>query len=235
MRTARRTVGPDEGTGRRGVHCSVARLGDILAPTMPSRLFLSQTVLDRWLSDGTADVSGDTLTILAADHKFDLKTAVLFEKEVTESGDPHGLLGRVKDLEQIAALGGDYSVGTVIVGDEAYEVTDGFAGIAVHGDLFPALQSLAPPAPSTGRKTDPDLVTAVGASSPGSVDGGAAETAAGATSPGGTSPGGTSPGETGTPSAAGDLAAALGSATQGGAPGKENELDLLARFFLEKR
>lgn len=185
---------------------------------MPSRLFLSQTVLDRWLSDGTADVSGDTLTILAADHKFDLKTAVLFEKEVTESSDKHGLLGRVKDLDQIAEMGGDYSVGTVIVGDEAYEVTDGFAGVAMHGDLLPALASLAPPPPSTGRTTDPDLVTAVGASSPEEA------TAAGATSPGATSPG-ASP----TPSAAGDLAAALG----GG--GKENELDLLARFFLEKR
>jgi hypothetical protein len=114
-------------------------------PTMPTRLFLSQTVLDRWLSDGTADVSGDTLTILAADHKFDLKTAVLFEKEVTESGDKHTLLGKVKDLEQIAELGGDYSAGTVIVGDEAYEVTDGFAGVAVQGDLLPALASLAPP------------------------------------------------------------------------------------------
>ncbi|MBN8612868.1 MAG: hypothetical protein J0L92_19895 [Deltaproteobacteria bacterium] len=189
---------------------------------MPSRLFLSQSMLDRWLSDGTADVSGDTLTILAAEHKFDLKTAVLFEKEVTDSNDKHALIGRVKDVDQIAEMGGDYSVGTVIVGDEAYEVTDGFAGIAVQGDLQPALASLAPPPPSTGRTTDPDLVTAAGTSSPGALD----ATAAGATSPGETSPGATSPG---------DLASAIGAATPGGAPAKENELDLLARFFLEKR
>jgi hypothetical protein len=211
-------------------------------PTMPTRLFLSQTVLDRWLSDGTADVSGDTLTILAADHKFDLKTAVLFEKEVTESGDKHTLLGKVKDLEQIAELGGDYSAGTVIVGDEAYEVTDGFAGVAVQGDLLPALASLAPPAPSTGRTTDPDLATAVGMTAPSS----AGATAPGATSPGSTAAGTTAAGTTAagttgagiTPSpsstAPGDLAAALGSAS-GGPVAKENELDLLARFFLEKR
>lgn len=191
-------------------------------PTMPTRLFLSQSLLDRWLSEGTADVSGDTLTILAADHKFDLKTAVLFEKEVTESGDKHTLLGKVKDLDQIAELGGDYSAGTVIVGDEAYEVTDGFAGIAVQGDLLPALASLTPPPPSTGRTTDPDLATAVGMTAPSAV---------GATSPGATSPGATSSAGSTAP---GDLAAAIGSAS-GGPVAKENELDLLARFFLEKR
>ena len=119
-------------------------IGEISSAPMPARLFLSQSVLDRWLSDGTADVSGETLTIQPAAHKFELKTAVLFEREVTESGDKHGLLGRVKDLEQITALGGDYSVGTVIVGEEAYEVTDGFAGTAMHEeDLLPALASLA--------------------------------------------------------------------------------------------
>jgi len=193
-----------------------------------ARLFLSQSILDRWLSDGTADVSGDTLTIQPDDRRFDLKTAVLFEKEVTESGDPHGLVGKVKDLDQLAELGGDYSVGTVIIGDEAYEVTDGFAGAPLQPDVLPGLASL-PPEPN--RKTDPDALLA-----------GPDPTVVGATSPGATSPGATSPGATssgasaGAPSAAGDLAAAIGSATgssSGGAK-SESELDLLARFFLEK-
>ena len=184
----------------------------------PARLFLSQSILDRWLSDGTADVTGDTLTIQPDDRKFDLKTAVLFEKEVTESGDPHGLIGKVKDLEQIAELGGDYSVGTVIVGDEAYEVTDGFAGAPLQGDLLHSVASLAPP--SAGPKTDPE-----------GLRGDA--TAVGSTSPGTTSPGASSPGAA---SAAGDLAAAIGSAAGSSAGGvkSESELDLLARFFLEK-
>ena len=198
-----------------------------------ARLFLSQSILDRWLSDGTADVSGDTLTIQPDDRRFDLKTAVLFEKEVTESGDPHGLVGKVKDLEQLAELGGDYSAGTVIIGDEAYEVTDGFAGAALQPDVLPGLASL-PPEPN--RKTDPDALLA-----------GSDRTAVGATSPGATSPGATSSGATssgatpvdagaGAVSAAGDLAAAIGSATGSSAGGakSESELDLLARFFLEK-
>ncbi len=219
----------------------------------PARLFLSQSILDRWLSDGTADVSGDTLTIQPDDRRFDLKTAVLFEKEVTESGDPHGLVGKVKDLEQLAELGGDYSAGTVIIGDEAYEVTDGFAGAALQPDVLPGLASL-PPEPN--RKTDPDALlagsdrTAVGATSPGATSPGA--TSPGASSPGATSSGATSSGATsagatsadatsadagpGAVSAAGDLAAAIGSATGSSAGGakSESELDLLARFFLEK-
>lgn len=173
---------------------------------MAARLFISQSVLDRWLSDAAVDVTGDTLTLLADDHQFALTTAVLFEKEVTEAGDPHGLLGKVKDLEQIAALGGDYSAGTVIVGDEAYEVTDGFAGVAVQGNLMPALASLPPP-PMSAREAE--LTTSVDTAAPTSVA--AAQ------------------------SAAGDLAAAIGAATPGAASTKENELDLLARFFLEKR
>jgi hypothetical protein len=176
----------------------------------PARLFVSQSVLDRWLSDGTADVAGDTLTILPDERRFELKTAVLFEKELTESGDPHELLGKVKDLDQITELGGDYSAGSVILGDQAYEVTEGFVGEAQAGDALPALASIAPPARPT---TDPDLPaadpTAVGMRSPDDTSDEAAAVAAA------------------------DLASALGAASGGGKG--ENELDLLARFFLERR
>ncbi len=185
-----------------------------------ARLFVSQSLLDRWLTDGTADVSGDTLTIMPDERQFELKTAVLFEREVTESGDPRELVGKVKDLDQIAELGGDYSVGTVILGDEAYEVTDGFAGEAVTGDVFPALASIAPPA---RPKTDPDL-GGPDRASPDMAAADAALTAVGMTSPDDTSDDG---------GVASDLAAAIGTATGGAKP--DNELDLLARFFLERR
>ncbi|GAB4210669.1 MAG: hypothetical protein OHK0013_31550 [Sandaracinaceae bacterium] len=172
----------------------------------PARLFVSQSVLDRWLSDGTADLSGDTLTILPDERRFELKTAVLFEKELTESGDPHELLGKVKDLEQIAELGGDYSAGSVILGDYAYEVIEGFVGEAQTGDALPALASIAPPArPRSGSGLAAADTTAVGMSSPDATAEGAAA----------------------------DLASALGAAS--GAGKGDNELDLLARFFLERR
>lgn len=175
---------------------------------MIDRLFISQSVLDRWLEDGTGDVSGDRLTLFAAKQELDLTTAVLFEREVTESGDPHELVGKVKDLAQIEAMGGDYSVGTVIVGDEAYEVIDGFAGSPVEGGLEHTLDSLRPP-PSEGAEPAEAAGAGEGA--------GAAE-----------------PTDLEGRTSGSDLASALGS-TAGEGADKEAELDLLARFFLEKR
>jgi hypothetical protein len=93
-----------------------------------NRLFVSQSVLDRWLGDGSVEVDGETMTTLPDKRGFSLKTAVLFRSELTGAGDPSELIGRVKDLEQIAALGGDYSAGSVILGDLAYEVAEGFVG-----------------------------------------------------------------------------------------------------------
>lgn len=172
-----------------------------------ARLFLSQAVLDRWLTDGTADVRGDTLTFGPEKRAFRLKTAVLFEREVTGAGDPHELLGKVKDLDQLAELGGDYSAGSVVLGESAYEVIEGFTGEALHGEVLPVLTSLSRP-PSALATDDP--------------------TAVGVTAPGTTSPGRSSPGRL--DAAISAVADAPSDSTQA-----ENELDLLARFFLEKR
>ena len=68
---------------------------------------------------------------------------------------------RVKDLEQIAALGGDYSEGSVIVGDLAYEVVDGLVGAPID-------------AKATKANADDDLTEAVrraaGAERPAELD-----------------------------------------------------------------
>lgn len=93
-----------------------------------NRLFLSQAVLDRWLGEGRVEVEGEVMTLLPDRRAFCLKTAVFFQNELTGAGDTPDLLGRVKDLDQLGALGGDYSAGSVIVGDLAYEVAEGFVG-----------------------------------------------------------------------------------------------------------
>jgi hypothetical protein len=96
-----------------------------------SRLFMSQTTLDQWLTEGRVDVDGETLTSHPEERRFTLKTAVCFVEELTGAGDPHSLVGRVKDLEQIEALGGEYASGSVILGDNAYTVVEGFVGLAL--------------------------------------------------------------------------------------------------------
>lgn len=111
-----------------------------------NRLFVSQAVLDRWLGEERVEVTGEELTLLPERHRFDLKTAVLFREEVTGAGDSLGLIGRVKDLDQIAALGGDYASGSVIMGDLAYDVVEGLVGTPVvkpAEDLSSAIGGLA--------------------------------------------------------------------------------------------
>jgi hypothetical protein len=98
------------------------------APMGDNRLFLSQAVLDRWLGEDRVEVEGEVMTTLPDRRAFCLKTAVLFQNELTGAGDTPDLIGRVKDLDQISALGGDYAAGSVIVGDLAYEVAEGFVG-----------------------------------------------------------------------------------------------------------
>ncbi len=93
-----------------------------------NRLFLSQGILDRWLGEGRVEVDGEIMTTLPDRREFGIKTAVLFQNELTGAGDTPDLIGRVKDLDQLNALGGDYSAGSVILGDLAYEVAEGFVG-----------------------------------------------------------------------------------------------------------
>ncbi|AKF09033.1 hypothetical protein [Sandaracinus amylolyticus] len=93
-----------------------------------NRLFVSQSKLDQWLSEELVDVDGEVMTTKNDGNRFNLKTAVLFLEEVTGAGDPSDLIGKVKDLEQIQTVGGEYASGSVILGDHAYNVVEGFVG-----------------------------------------------------------------------------------------------------------
>jgi hypothetical protein len=92
-----------------------------------NRLFVPQDMLDLWVADQKATVAGTELSLQG--DSFDLKPAVLFLRDVSETGDPHGLVGRVKDQVQLASLGAEHYMGSVILGDSAYDVRDGFIGI----------------------------------------------------------------------------------------------------------
>ena len=67
--------------------------------------------------------------------------------EVAEGTDPNGLVGKVKTLEQIAELGGDQHSDSLVLGDNAYQVVEGFVGDA-HEE---AGQSAAPSIGSIGN------------------------------------------------------------------------------------
>jgi hypothetical protein len=93
-----------------------------------NRVFFPQQALDTWLEQGRVALVGDELTITPEGRRFLLTSAVRFMAEVAEGRDPHDLVGKVKDLEQVAMLCGEHSVSTVIIGDYAYDVIEGFLG-----------------------------------------------------------------------------------------------------------
>lgn len=98
----------------------------------PNRVFIPQEALDLWLSEDRVAIDGETLTLRPEGQRFALKTAVRFMAEVAGGGDRKELVGRVKDLDQIAALGGEYVSGSVVLDPDAYEVVEGFVGTPLH-------------------------------------------------------------------------------------------------------
>jgi hypothetical protein len=108
-----------------------------------NRLFVSQARLETWLAEGRVEMEGDVMTSLPERNRFRLKTAVLFLEEVTGAGDPHRLIGKVKDLDQLASLGGEYAAGSVVLGDRAYNVVEGFVGEPLAERAAPVGEDLA--------------------------------------------------------------------------------------------
>jgi hypothetical protein len=95
-----------------------------------NRAFIAQDTLDVWLAEERVSLDGDVLKLLpaATGPAFLLTTAVYFQAEVTTGEDPLGLCGRVKTLPRINEMGGEHVPGSVVIGDNAYEVRDGFLG-----------------------------------------------------------------------------------------------------------
>jgi hypothetical protein len=95
-----------------------------------NRAFMLQETLDVWLAEEHVSLDGDVLKLLSEPNgpAFLLTTAVYFQAEVTTGEDPLGLCGKAKELTKVVELGGEHVPGSVIIGDNAYEVRDGFLG-----------------------------------------------------------------------------------------------------------
>src|SRR5688572_8107541 len=108
-----------------------------------NRLFVPQQMLDQWLSEDRVEVQGEVMITKPEGQKLTLATAVLFKSEVTGTEDQHELIGRVKDVEQLAAIGAEHYADSVILGDNAYQVVEGFAGTPIIEDNVAIGHSLA--------------------------------------------------------------------------------------------
>lgn len=68
------------------------------------------------------------MTLSGDGRSFRLRPALRFMKVSGDGADPNALLGKVKTLSDVTALGGEQFMESVILGDTAYDVQSGFLG-----------------------------------------------------------------------------------------------------------
>lgn len=107
---------------------------------MPA-VFIAQGTLQQWADAGKVRLDDTTLFLLKEQREVLLRPAVRFTRLTVGEADPHGLLGKVKSSEQLGELGAEHYLDSVILGDLAYEVVEGFLGDLQGGRAAPA----APP------------------------------------------------------------------------------------------
>lgn len=90
-----------------------------------ARVFAPQEALESWLTTGRAEVEGDLLTLDG--ERFRAVPSVRFLAEVAGGGDRMKLVGLVKSNAQLDALGAEHSGSSVVLGDDAYEVVEGYS------------------------------------------------------------------------------------------------------------
>ncbi len=127
---------------------------------MADYLFVPQSVLDRWSEHGKVVVEGNVLTILGENKDFSLTSAVRFIK--MEAGeDAAGLLKKVKTTDALKLMGAEHYRESVILGEVAYAVQQGFLADANALRRAAAASNPPPtnaaPAPSRGALAAPPL------------------------------------------------------------------------------
>jgi hypothetical protein len=127
---------------------------------MADYLFVPQSVLDKWSEQGRIQVDGNVLTILGEQKSFALTSAVRFIK--MEAGDDKvGLLAKVKTTDALKQMGAEHYMESVILGESAYQVQQGFLADAnalrraAAASQAAAAKSGSAPAPGAGGATAP--------------------------------------------------------------------------------
>ena len=91
-------------------------------------MFFPQAALDEWVAEDTVEVDGAELIIRAEGRRYGIVEAVRVLREVTDTGDPFELVGKVKSVAQLDERGAELLDTSMILGDHAYDVVPGFLG-----------------------------------------------------------------------------------------------------------
>lgn len=78
--------------------------------------------------EGRAELSTSSLVLPPMGRRFSITPAVRIRAEVTGTPCPHGLVNRVKLRTELEALGAEIMDGSMVLGDNAYDVELGVLG-----------------------------------------------------------------------------------------------------------
>lgn len=132
---------------------------------MQNRVFFPQPVLDQCLVDGSIEISGNEMTILAEARRYRVAEAVHVMREVSGAADQNDLLGKVKSKLFLEELGAEILEGSMIIGENAYDVVQGWLGAPssswgeyVQSSERQRARSSSPNFDAEEPKTDEDLL-----------------------------------------------------------------------------
>lgn len=95
---------------------------------MGNRIFFPQPAVDEWALEGMIELTASELVIVEEGRAYRVKEAVRVLAEVTGAEDPHGLVGKVKPKSDLEGKGAEILEGSMIIGDNAYDVVPGWSG-----------------------------------------------------------------------------------------------------------
>jgi hypothetical protein len=100
------------------------------------RIYVSQSLLDRWIGNAAVELDGDLLRLQAGGLPATLyiNPAVYFEHIDGRPDDPNDLVGTVKTAQDLGQIGAEHYDSSVVLGDEAYTVRPGFVAVPLGAD-----------------------------------------------------------------------------------------------------
>jgi hypothetical protein len=124
---------------------------------MRNRVFFPQTALDEWLADARVELRNEELLIKSEDRKYRIIEGIRVLREVSGAADSHELVGKVKSKAFLLELGAELLESSMIMGDNAYDVVQGFVGAPVGAIVQ---QPATPSGKASSATTDEDLLAA---------------------------------------------------------------------------
>jgi hypothetical protein len=111
------------------------------------KLFIPQAVLDKWVESGKVVFNDNHLTLPSEKKTYTLTSAVRF-MSLLDGEDKAKLLGRLRTIEKLNEIGAEHMSDSVILGDTAYQVQEGFIAIVLVDEEVAVASETRPAAPA---------------------------------------------------------------------------------------